>query len=150
MDGDAAAQKGNEHVLRDALFQSVHLGDGAGGGRKIQGMGEVVGQGFRRGLVGQEDDGLFTLVFHKELGRFHVLTRFPFRFEGEPALFALETAVELPVAELAVEKDALAKLHGALVSRIILARSHLAKASLFPGQRRAPRAGAVSDSAGSA
>jgi len=115
VDGDAAAQKCNEHVLGDALFQSVHLGDGAGGGRKIQGMGEVVGQGFRRGLVGQEDDGLFALVFHKELGRFHVLTCFPFRFEREPVLFAFETAVELPVAELAVEKDALAKLHGALV-----------------------------------
>ena len=115
MDGNAAVQKGNEHVLGDALFQSVHLGDGAGGGRKIQGMGEVVGQGFRRGLVGQEDNGLFALVFHKELGRLHILTRFPFRFEREPALFAFETAVEFPVAELAVEKDALAKLHGALV-----------------------------------
>ena len=115
MDGDAAAQKGNEHILGDAFFQGIHLGDGVGCGRKIQGMGEVMGQGFRRGLVGQEDDGLFALLFHEVSGRLHVLPRFPFRFEGEPVLFANAAAVELPVAEFAVEKDALAELDGALV-----------------------------------
>jgi len=78
-------------------------------------VAEVIGEGFGCGLVGQEDDRLLALVFHKELGRLHVLPLFPFGFEGEPLLFADDAAIEFPVSEFAVEKDALAKLHGALV-----------------------------------
>jgi len=114
VDGDAGVQKGEEHVLGDALFQSIHLGDGAGGGRKAQAMAEVMGQGLRRGLVGQEDNRLLAFVLGKELGRLHVLARFPFGLEGKPHLFADDATVEFPVAKLAVEKDALAEFNGAL------------------------------------
>ncbi|OQB45041.1 MAG: hypothetical protein BWY00_01798 [Firmicutes bacterium ADurb.Bin153] len=115
MDGDAGIEEGEEHVSGDALFQSIHLGNGAGGGRKIQCMAEVMGQGLRRGLVGEEDDRLLALVFHKKLGRLDILPCFPFGLEGKPLLFAFETAVELSVAEFAVEKNALAELDGPLV-----------------------------------
>ena len=74
-----------------------------------------MGQGFCRGLVREEDDRLLTLVFREEFGRLHVLPRFPFGLEREPLLFADDATVELPVSKLAVEKDALAELHGSLV-----------------------------------
>ena len=132
VDGDAGVQEGDEHVPGDALFQAAHLGDGAGGGREAQAVAEVMGQGLGRGLVGEEDDRLLALVFREKLGRFHVLPCFPFGLEREPALFTFETAVEFPVAELAVEKDALAKLHGALVFPDHLGPEPLSQGLAFP------------------
>ncbi len=108
MDGDAGVQEGEEHVPGDALLQAAHLGDGAGSGRKGQAVAEVMGQGLGCGLVRQEDDCLLAFVFREELGRLHILAFFPLGLEWKPLLLSFNAAVELPVAELAVEEDALA------------------------------------------
>jgi len=138
VDGDTAAQKGNEHVFGDALFQGVHLGDGAGGGREAQTMAEVMGQGFRRGLVGEEDDRLLALLLGEELGCLDVLTCFPFGLEGEPVLFALDAAIELPVVEFTVEKDSLAEFDGAFVLADHLRPEPLGQRLALPQNRGEP------------
>jgi len=63
-------------------------------------VAEVIGEGSRRRLVGQEDDRLLTLLLGEELGRLHVLGRLPLGLQWEPVFFAEDAAVELKDGEL--------------------------------------------------